>query len=86
MVMSFSNISFCCSLTLVPETIADLRTAGVKVWVLTGDKVETAVNIGFACRLLGPEMIIIEVSTGSISCVSVRLCDIVCYARYYCTR
>jgi magnesium-transporting ATPase (P-type) len=31
--------------------------------VLTGDKVETAINIGFSCRLLGPEMIIIKVNT-----------------------
>ncbi|XP_048833503.1 phospholipid-transporting ATPase IC isoform X1 [Brienomyrus brachyistius] len=39
----------------VPETIATLRQAGIKVWVLTGDKKETAVNIGFACRLLDPD-------------------------------
>ena len=30
----------------VPETIAKLREANMKVWVLTGDKLETAVNIG----------------------------------------
>ncbi|XP_070173336.1 phospholipid-transporting ATPase IF-like isoform X2 [Littorina saxatilis] len=29
----------------VPETITALRHAGIKVWVLTGDKEETAVNI-----------------------------------------
>ena len=33
----------------VGETIAALRLAGIKVWVLTGDKVETAVNIGYSC-------------------------------------
>lgn len=47
---------------IVPETIEALRIAGIKVWVLTGDKVETAINIGFSCRLLGPEMIIIKVN------------------------
>lgn len=26
--------------------------AGINVWVLTGDKIETAINIGFSCRLL----------------------------------
>jgi len=26
--------------------------AGIKIWVLTGDKVETAVNVGYSCRLL----------------------------------
>jgi P-type E1-E2 ATPase len=32
----------------VPETIKYIRDAGIKVWVLTGDKVETAINIGFS--------------------------------------
>ncbi|KAM8874227.1 phospholipid-transporting ATPase IC [Spinachia spinachia] len=39
----------------VPETIALLKQAGIKVWVLTGDKKETAVNIGYSCRLLDPD-------------------------------
>jgi phospholipid-transporting ATPase len=30
----------------VPETITMLKKAGMKVWVLTGDKIETAINIG----------------------------------------
>ncbi|XP_060771268.1 phospholipid-transporting ATPase VB [Neoarius graeffei] len=36
----------------VPETIQALREAGTKVWVLTGDKLETAVNIAYSCKLL----------------------------------
>lgn len=36
----------------MPETIEALHEAGVAVWVLTGDKLETAVNIAYACRLL----------------------------------
>ena len=36
----------------VPETMAHLAEAGIKIWVLTGDKVETAMNIGYACRLI----------------------------------
>eukprot|EP00736_Rhodelphis_marinus_P013787 Rmarinus@m.20920 len=36
----------------VPETISTLAKAGVNVWVLTGDKQETAINIGFSCCLL----------------------------------
>ena len=36
----------------VPETIANLIQAGIKVWVLTGDKKETAINIGYSCKLL----------------------------------
>ncbi|KAK4948210.1 phospholipid transporting ATPase, partial [Elasticomyces elasticus] len=40
----------------VPDTIALLGRAGIKLWVLTGDKVETAINIGFSCNLLTNEM------------------------------
>lgn len=38
----------------VPETIEALQKAGIKVWVLTGDKQETAINIACACNLLRP--------------------------------
>ena len=34
------------------ETIEFMRNAHIKVWVLTGDKVDTAKNIGYSCRLL----------------------------------
>jgi phospholipid-transporting ATPase len=40
----------------VPETIATLAKAGIRIWVLTGDKQETAENIGFACNLLNDDM------------------------------
>jgi len=40
----------------VPETISNLLAAGIRTWVLTGDKKETACNIGMACNLLTPEM------------------------------
>lgn len=40
----------------VPDTISLLAEAGIKLWVLTGDKVETAINIGFSCNLLTNEM------------------------------
>jgi len=40
----------------VPDTIALLGDAGIKLWVLTGDKVETAINIGFSCNLLDNDM------------------------------
>ncbi|XP_067351598.1 probable phospholipid-transporting ATPase VD isoform X2 [Channa argus] len=36
----------------VPETIEALQRAGIKVWVLTGDKQETAINIACSCKLL----------------------------------
>lgn len=40
----------------VPDTISLLGDAGIKLWVLTGDKVETAINIGFSCNLLNNQM------------------------------
>ena len=40
----------------VPQTISDLKETGMRIWVLTGDKIETAINIGFACKLLSSEM------------------------------
>ncbi|XP_024937348.1 probable phospholipid-transporting ATPase IF isoform X3 [Cephus cinctus] len=33
----------------VPETLESLRAAGIKIWILTGDKAETAENIAFLC-------------------------------------
>ena len=36
----------------VPETIRDLRLAGIKIWMLTGDKMNTAYNIGLSCNLI----------------------------------
>ncbi|XP_039400743.1 phospholipid-transporting ATPase IC isoform X1 [Mauremys reevesii] len=39
----------------VPETISKLAKADIKIWVLTGDKKETAENIGFSCELLTDE-------------------------------
>lgn len=44
----------------VPDTIALLGDAGIKLWVLTGDKVETAINIGFSCNLLNNDMELIR--------------------------
>lgn len=46
----------------VPETISTLATAGIKLWVLTGDKVETAINIGFSCHLLREDMNMIVIT------------------------
>ncbi|XP_034737678.1 probable phospholipid-transporting ATPase VA [Etheostoma cragini] len=49
----------------VPETIASLRMAGLQIWVLTGDKQETAVNIAYACKLLDPEEEILTLNADS---------------------
>lgn len=49
----------------VPETIEALQKAGIKVWVLTGDKKETAINIANACKLLHPNDKLLTASCGS---------------------
>lgn len=41
----------------VPNTITFAREAGIKVWVLTGDKIETAINIGLSAGLLDTEKV-----------------------------
>ena len=46
----------------VPDTIHTLAQAGVRVWVLTGDRQETAINIGFSCKLITDEMSLIVVN------------------------
>lgn len=38
------------------ETINYIKEAGIKMWVLTGDKIETAINIGYSCELLKTDM------------------------------
>lgn len=44
----------------VPETIEQLRKAGIKVWMLTGDKRETAVNIAHSARICSAESTLYE--------------------------
>ncbi|KAG6812132.1 hypothetical protein H0H92_004246 [Tricholoma furcatifolium] len=45
----------------VPETIEDLKRAGIKVWVATGDKLETAIAIGHSTNLIGRDSNIIVI-------------------------
>ncbi|XP_065094406.1 phospholipid-transporting ATPase ID isoform X2 [Ochlerotatus camptorhynchus] len=48
----------------VPQTIANLQMAGIKIWVLTGDKQETAINIGYSCQLLTDDMVDVFIIDG----------------------
>ncbi|GAV73285.1 E1-E2_ATPase domain-containing protein/HAD domain-containing protein [Cephalotus follicularis] len=52
----------------VPDCIDKLAQAGIKIWVLTGDKMETAINIGFSCSLLrqGMKQLIINLESPEI--------------------
>lgn len=57
----------------VGESIASFKEAGIKVWVLTGDKVETAMNIGFSCRLLDKSQEILQINAANVSELNVIL-------------
>ncbi|KKK21664.1 hypothetical protein AOCH_003549 [Aspergillus ochraceoroseus] len=49
----------------VPDTIHTLQTAGIKIWVLTGDRQETAINIGMSCKLISEDMTLLIVNEES---------------------
>jgi phospholipid-transporting ATPase len=46
----------------VPDTIHTLQTAGIKIWILTGDRQETAINIGMSCKLISEDMTLLIVN------------------------
>jgi magnesium-transporting ATPase (P-type) len=50
-----------------------MREAGIKVWVLTGDKVETAINIGYSSGLIDSNMLQFEVIENDHSLISESL-------------
>ncbi|KAM5355922.1 hypothetical protein ACJ41O_002568 [Fusarium nematophilum] len=52
----------------VPETIDRLRRANIKIWMLTGDKRETAINIAHSARICRPgsDLYILDVSKGAL--------------------
>lgn len=52
----------------VPETIDKLRRANIKIWMLTGDKRETAINIAHSARLCRPssDIFILDVAKGAL--------------------
>ncbi|XP_038651908.1 probable phospholipid-transporting ATPase VB isoform X1 [Scyliorhinus canicula] len=54
----------------VPDTIEALREAGVLIWILTGDKQETAVNIASACKLLTSKDVVF-----TLNCKNQETCE-----------
>ncbi|XP_061580905.1 phospholipid-transporting ATPase IA isoform X3 [Cololabis saira] len=50
----------------VPETIETLMKADIKIWILTGDKQETAINIGHSCKLLTKNMGMLVINEDSL--------------------
>ena len=47
----------------VPETIYDLQQANIKIWMLTGDKFETAENIALSCNLMQPDFYVYKLQS-----------------------
>lgn len=50
----------------MPECLQDLAAAGIKVWVLTGDKPETATSIAYSCRLFTDDMGVVNLREAEI--------------------
>jgi phospholipid-translocating ATPase len=52
----------------VPETIDRLRRANIKIWMLTGDKRETAINIAHSARICRPssDVYILDAAKGDL--------------------
>jgi phospholipid-transporting ATPase len=61
----------------VPEAIESLRQARIRVWVLTGDKQETAISIGYSCKLLTNEMTQIVINNNTMEACKKSLEDAV---------
>uniref|UniRef100_A0A8C5PZ90 Phospholipid-transporting ATPase n=1 Tax=Leptobrachium leishanense TaxID=445787 RepID=A0A8C5PZ90_9ANUR len=61
----------------VPDTISALREAGINIWVLTGDKQETAINIAYSCQLLDQTDTVFTINTESKeTCESILDCTL----------
>ncbi|KAF8269428.1 phospholipid-translocating P-type ATPase [Lactarius quietus] len=57
----------------VPEAIEMLHAAGIKLWILTGDKVQTAIEIAFSCNLLKSDMEIMILSADTVDGARVQI-------------
>ncbi|KAI8836854.1 hypothetical protein BC829DRAFT_421625 [Chytridium lagenaria] len=59
----------------VPDTIDKLRRAGMKIWMLTGDKRETAINIGYTCQLLQDQSEVLVLDASDIQTLGASIAD-----------
>ncbi|RSM03268.1 hypothetical protein CDV31_010544 [Fusarium ambrosium] len=65
----------------VPETIEKLRRAQVKIWMLTGDKRETAISIAHSARICGPNtsLYVLDVTAGDLELQLTSIADTILY-------
>jgi len=54
----------------VAESIEKIRRAGIKMWMLTGDKRETAINIGYSCKLIHDYSTVVILTTSDENIIS----------------
>jgi class 3 adenylate cyclase/phosphoserine phosphatase len=59
----------------VPDTICSLIDAGIKIWMLTGDKLETAINIGVSCQLLSSTTDLLRIDEDTFYQTSVKIAN-----------
>ena len=57
----------------VPDTIHVLQEAGIKIWVLTGDRQETAINIGMSCKLISEDMTLLIINEENAAATKVNI-------------
>lgn len=57
----------------VSQTILEFKKAGLKIWMLTGDKLETAINIGYSCSLISDLMVTIILQETSHASIKTEL-------------
>lgn len=50
----------------VPDAIESMRAAGIKIWMLTGDKAETAINVAQSCGLINNRDCITKINTNTL--------------------
>ncbi|KAM0186114.1 hypothetical protein ACHAPI_011892 [Fusarium lateritium] len=65
----------------VPETIEKLRRANVKIWMLTGDKRETAISIARSARICSPgtALYVLDVAAGDLELQLTSISDNILY-------
>lgn len=57
----------------VPDTIHTLQEAGIKIWVLTGDRQETAINIGMSCKLISEDMTLLIINEDNSAATRINI-------------
>nr|XP_009857629.1 probable phospholipid-transporting ATPase IA isoform X2 [Ciona intestinalis] len=65
----------------VPETIATLSAADIKIWVLTGDKQETAINIAYSSQLVNNDMSLVILNDSTLEKTKQTMEEAICDIR-----